>query len=119
MRGSKAQIDLSFTERIKRLIKSIPEGKVSTYGQIGAFAGDPRGARQVARILHSCAEKDNLPWHRVINRAGRISLPPGNGYELQYSILRKEGIRFNLDGSIDLSKFLWQPEDINRILEKV
>lgn len=110
--------NLTFTERAKRLISSIPKGKVSTYGQIAAFAGDPRGARQVARILHSCAEKDRLPWQRLINRKGRISLLPGNGYELQYSLLRKEGVRFNLDGSIDLKRFIWQPKDISMILKK-
>jgi methylated-DNA-protein-cysteine methyltransferase related protein len=108
----------SFTDRAKRLIKSIPKGKVATYGQIAAFAGDPRGARQVARLLHSCAEKDNLPWQRMINRTGRISLFPGHGYELQHSLLRKEGIRFRLDGSIDLGRFLWQPKDINKILNR-
>jgi methylated-DNA-protein-cysteine methyltransferase related protein len=108
----------SFTERVKRLIKSIPRGKVATYGQIAAFAGDPRGARQVARLLHSCAEKDNLPWQRTINRMGRISLLPGHGYELQHSLLRKEGIRFHLDGSIDLERYLWQPKDISKILNK-
>jgi methylated-DNA-protein-cysteine methyltransferase-like protein len=109
---------MTFTKRVKLLIKAIPRGKVSTYGQIAAFAGDPRGARQVARILHSCAEKDNLPWYRVINRMGRISLFMGNGYELQYSLLRKEGVRFSLDASIDLRIFLWQPKDIDRILKK-
>jgi methylated-DNA-protein-cysteine methyltransferase related protein len=110
-------VNLSFTEKAKRLIKSIPRGKVSTYGQIAAYAGDPRGARQVARLLHSCAEKDNLPWQRMINRRGRISLLPGNGYELQYSLLHKEGVRFKLDGSIDLDCFLWQPKDISKILK--
>lgn len=109
---------LSFTERAKSLIKSIPKGKVSTYGQIAAFAGDPRGARQVARLLHSCAEKDKLPWQRIINRQGRISLLPGHGYELQHSLLRKEGIKFNLDGSVDMKRYSWQPTDINKILQK-
>jgi methylated-DNA-protein-cysteine methyltransferase-like protein len=111
-------INLSFTERAKRLIKSIPKGKVATYGQVAAFAGDPRGARQVSRILHSCSEKDKLPWQRMINRTGRISLLPGHGYELQRSLLRKEGVRFALDGTIDLERYLWQPKDINMILKR-
>jgi methylated-DNA-protein-cysteine methyltransferase-like protein len=113
---SKMRTNLSFTERVKILIKSIPKGKVSTYGQIAAFAGDPRGARQVARILHSCAEKDKLPWQRIINRRGRISISSGQGYELQYSLLRKEGICFSSDGSIDLNKYLWHPTNIDRFL---
>jgi methylated-DNA-protein-cysteine methyltransferase related protein len=111
-------INQTFTERAKRLIKSIPKGRVATYGQIAAYSGDPRGARQVSRILHACSEKDKLPWYRMINRMGRISLLPGHGYELQRSLLRKEGIRFALDGTIDLKRYLWQPKDINKILDK-
>ena len=99
-----------FSERIKLIIKSIPRGKVASYGQIAAFAGNPRAARQVVRILHSSTTKDGLPWHRVINGQGRISLKPGQGYELQKRLLKKEGIKFSLDGSIDLNEFQWRPE---------
>ena len=56
-----------FTERVINIIKSIPIGKVMSYGQIAKVAGSPRGARQVVRILHSMSEKHKLPWHRVIN----------------------------------------------------
>jgi methylated-DNA-protein-cysteine methyltransferase-like protein len=106
----------SFTERVKRLIKAIPKGQVAAYGQIAAYAGDPRGARQVARILHACSDKDNLPWYRVINRSGRISLPRGQGHETQRSLLRNEAVRFRLDGAVDLERHLWQPKDIDKIL---
>ena len=100
----------SFTERVKELIRAIPPGKVATYGWIATLAGNPRAARQVARILHSCAEKDGLAWHRVINRNGRISLPPFAGYEVQKQLLEQEGIRFSCDDSIDLNRFHWQIE---------
>ena len=66
----------SYSERIKELIKRIPYGKVATYGQIASLAGNRRGARQVVRILHTCSQKENLPWHRVINARGSISLRP-------------------------------------------
>ncbi len=97
----------SFSERIKQLIKQIPSGKVATYGQIAAYAGNPRAARQVAWILHSCSRKDNLPWHRVINSKGRISLPYDGGYEVQKKLLELEGIVFNEDDFIDLNIYIW------------
>ncbi len=99
----------SLAENIKRIIKSIPRGKVCTYGQIAACAGNHRAARQVAWILHSSSEKDRLPWHRVINRKGRISLKDLNGYELQKFLLEKEGVRFDTRDTIDLAQYLWQP----------
>ncbi len=98
-----------FTIKTKRLIKQIPEGKVATYGLIAAMAGNPRAARQVARILHAGSKKDNLPWHRVINLHGRISLKPGNGYELQKQLLQKEGIVFDKTDTLCLQTCLWIP----------
>ncbi len=99
----------SFHQRIKDIIKKIPRGKVATYGQIATFAGNPRAARQVVRILYSSSKKDKLPWHRVINREGRISLKPGQGYEMQKALLTKEGIKFDISDAIDLDNFLWTP----------
>ena len=88
----------------------IPEGKVCTYGKIAEYAGDPRGARQVVRILHSCGEKERLPWHRVVNREGRIALKPMEGYEEQRELLENEGVEFDERGRIDLNRFLWEPD---------
>jgi methylated-DNA-protein-cysteine methyltransferase-like protein len=99
----------SFSERVKNLIKTIPPGQVATYGQIAAMAGNPRGARGVVWILHSSSRSAALPWQRVINRKGRISLSPGQGYEEQKSLLAAEGIRFDSRDRIDLKKFLWCP----------
>jgi methylated-DNA-protein-cysteine methyltransferase-like protein len=99
----------SFSQRIKALIKSIPKGKVSTYGQIAALAGNPRASRLVVWTLNSFSQKEKLPWHRVINSKGGISLKPGQGYEIQKMLLQKEGIKFEEDDSIDLKKYLWSP----------
>ena len=99
----------SFHDRVKVVIKKIPKGRVATYGQIAACAGNPRAARQVVRVLHSSSQKDKLPWHRVINREGRISLKPNQGYEIQKALLLKEGITFDKNDRIDLGRFLWQP----------
>jgi len=99
----------SFHDRVKIVIRKIPKGRVATYGQIAACAGNPRAARQVVRVLHSSSRKAKLPWHRVINREGRISLKPNQGYEIQKALLLKEGISFDKNDTIDLGRFLWQP----------
>jgi methylated-DNA-protein-cysteine methyltransferase-like protein len=82
---------------------------VTTYGIIAAGAGNGSGARQVARILHSSSKTHGLPWHRVVNRAGKISLPPGRGYELQRDLLLAEGVTFMAGNVIDFQHFLWLP----------
>jgi len=99
----------TFYQRVIAIIKNIHEGKVATYGQIATYAGNPRAARQVSYILHSSSEKEDLPWHRVINSKGSISLKPGHGYELQKQMLKKEGITFKENDCIDLKHFLWIP----------
>lgn len=99
----------SLTHRIRRIIKCIPFGKVATYGQVARLAGDPRGARQVAWILASSSRKENLPWHRVINSRGAISLPRGAGFEEQKIKLLEENVKFKQDGSIDLEIYRWHP----------
>ena len=68
------------------------------------MAGNHRAARQVSRILHSCSKKYDLPWHRVINSQGLISLN-NQAYDLQYELLKSEGVEFGLKNKIDLKKF--------------
>ncbi|MDD3732473.1 MAG: MGMT family protein [candidate division Zixibacteria bacterium] len=99
----------TFHQRLVRLIKKIPRGKVATYGQIARMAGNPRAARQVVWVLNSSWEKEKLPWYRVINSKGQISLKPGQGYELQKSLLEKEGVLFDDHGRVNLERFLWTP----------
>ena len=96
-----------FTEQVIDIIQSIPKGKVTSYGQIAKMAGNPRGARQVVRILHSMSRKFNLPWHRVINSKGRISLPDGEDAEHQKMLLLKEGVKVNDQNTINLKEFGW------------
>lgn len=100
-----------FTQKVIKLIGQIPPGQVTTYGMIAAGAGNPSGARQVSRILHSSSRKYNLPWHRVINRQGRISLPPGRGFEMQRDLLQSEGVNVCAGGKIDLERYLWLPHE--------
>jgi methylated-DNA-protein-cysteine methyltransferase related protein len=99
----------SFTQKVKDIIKKIPRGKVATYGQIATCAGNPRATRVVVWILNSSSQKDKLPWHRVINSKGQISLKPGQGYEIQRALLEKEGIKFDNNDSINFDIHLWKP----------
>ncbi|MBX0358043.1 MGMT family protein [Halobacillus sp. Nhm2S1] len=78
-----------FTQRIIQIILSIPKGRVMSYGQIAACAGNPRAARQVARALHSMSEKHELPWHRVVNAKGKIAVKDPLR---QRQLLEKEGV---------------------------
>jgi len=98
-----------FTERVIEVIRSIPAGKVMTYGQIARLAGSPRAARQVVRILHSMSQNYHLPWHRVINSKGQIGLKDDEGYHEQLFSLEAEGIEVGLNGIIDLEKYQWHP----------
>ncbi|MEE9516381.1 MAG: MGMT family protein [Candidatus Adiutricales bacterium] len=104
-----------FTEDVIRLISNIPEGKVLSYGMIAALAGRPRGARQVTRILTSSSRKYNLPWHRVVNAMGKISIKDPHFYEEQKQMLIAEGVEFSKDDRIDLDKFCWTVESISDI----
>lgn len=95
------------SQKIIDTIRKIPKGKVTTYGQIAAKAGNPQAARQVVRVLHTCSEKEHLPWFRVINSKGQISLKPGSGFELQKSLLEGEGVKFDDKDKIDFKKYGW------------
>jgi methylated-DNA-protein-cysteine methyltransferase-like protein len=80
------------TRRIVEQIRAIPAGFVVSYRDIAQASGLPNGARQVARVLHALAEKEGLPWHRVIRADGKIALPRGGLGELQAAMLRAEGV---------------------------
>ncbi|RDU37379.1 DNA methyltransferase [Neobacillus piezotolerans] len=98
-----------FTERTIGIIRDIPKGKVMTYGQIARLAGSPRAARQVVRVLHSMSEKYSLPWHRVVNSRGEISIQDEETRCQQILLLKLEGITFE-GNKINLKSFGYQPE---------
>ncbi|RNF38411.1 MGMT family protein [Planococcus salinus] len=98
-----------FTEKTIQIIKEIPPGKVMSYGQIAVQAGSPRGARQVARILHSLSEKHELPWHRVVNAEGKIMLRDEEARHAQTVFLQTEGVEVDQSGKVDLKRFRHDP----------
>lgn len=89
-----------------------------TYGRIAAVAGNPRGARQVTRILHSSTGKYDLPWHRVINSKGMISFPDERSILEQRTRLESEGIVFTASGRINLRTYLWDIRTMGDIDEE-
>ncbi|MDQ0860501.1 MGMT family protein [Bacillus sp. V2I10] len=99
----------TFTQRALLIIRSIPAGKVMTYGQVARCAGQPRGARQVVRILHSMSEKHRLPWHRVINSKGEIGMKETEAGRLQKKLLEEEGISFIGEYRIHLEDWIYDP----------
>ncbi len=93
-------------EKIYEVVKSIPKGRVATYGQVALLAGNPRWARVVGYALHVNPEPGIIPCHRVVNREGKVA--PGfafGGEDVQRQLLESEGIVFESDGRIDLEKY--------------
>lgn len=97
-----------FTQKVITIIKNIPDGNIMTYGQIARIAGSPKGARQVARILHSMSRKYHLPWHRVINAEGKLMMKDEALYNEQKMSLESEGVVCT-GGEVELSEYQYRP----------
>lgn len=104
---------MSFKEQVITTIKSVPRGKVATYGQIAGLCGSPRAAITVGQILHRSTEAENLPWQRVINGQGRISVTClEHPAQLQAALLKADGVEVVAKGDsllVNLEKYLWRP----------
>jgi methylated-DNA-protein-cysteine methyltransferase-like protein len=106
-----------FRAQVLEIVRAIPAGRVMTYGQIAALIPPPpgvdlRGYEHVkARwVGYAMAESpDELPWQRVVNARGRISLRAGEGPEVQRLLLTDEGVVVGGDGRIDLARHAWEP----------
>ena len=101
----------SLHRRIHSVVSRIPRGRVATYGQLARLAGVPGQARLVGYALSALPEGTTIPWHRVVNVKGEISMrTSGSDHDqLQRVILRREGVRFDRLGVISLSAFQWRP----------
>lgn len=97
----------SVFERIYEVVKRIPYGRVATYGQVAAMAGNPRWARVVGYALHANPDPEHIPCFRVVNRNGEVSKAFAFGGEnMQIQLLQADGIDVK-DGKVDLSKYQW------------
>ncbi|EKY3197111.1 MGMT family protein [Cronobacter turicensis] len=97
----------TFPQRVYQIVAAIPEGFVTTYGEVARLAGSPRAARQVGGVLKRLPEGSKLPWHRVVNRRGEISLT-GPDLQRQRQALLAEGVQVSGKGEIDLARYGWR-----------
>ncbi len=98
-----------FDQRIWQVVAMIPRGRVATYGDVARQAGIPGAARRVGRALGSLPAGTRIPWHRVVNASGRLSLPGGSdGHRVQRERLEGEGLVFRGE-RLDLRTCRWQP----------
>jgi methylated-DNA-protein-cysteine methyltransferase related protein len=96
--------------RLYAVVGAIPRGRVATYGQVAAVAGLPGRARQVGYALHALPEGTRVPWQRVVNSQGRVSVRAEPVHEeRQRALLEAEGVAFDEHGRIDLARFGWRP----------
>lgn len=99
-----------FTKNLIDIIQHIPEGTVMTYGQIAKVSGNPQAARQVARVLHTMSKKYHLPWHRVVNVQGKISIQDEELFQVQKLSLEGEGVVVDSRNRVDLQQYQHTPE---------
>src|SRR2546423_7905795 len=95
--------------RIRRVVGRIPRGRVATYGQIARLAGLPGQARLVGYAMHALPSGSDVPWQRVVNAKGEISIPGDNG-AWQRELLEREGVRFDARRRVPLATFQWRPK---------
>ena len=96
---------------IYRVVSRIPRGRVATYGQIAELAGIPGQPRRVGYALSALSEDSYVPWHRVINAKGGISVRSQLGVEMvQRMMLEQEGVVFGSNARVSLARFRWQPK---------
>ncbi|EPP1031572.1 MGMT family protein [Cronobacter turicensis] len=97
----------TFPQRVYQIVAAIPQGCVTTYGEVARLAGSPRAARQVGGVLKRLPEGSKLPWHRVVNRRGEISLT-GPDLQRQRQALLADGVQVSGKGEINLARYGWR-----------
>lgn len=100
---------MSVFNQIYNVVQKIPKGKVATYGTVARMAGNPRWSRVVGYAIHVNPAPGIIPCHRVVNREGKTAATFAfGGGDIQRQMLEQEGIVFESDGHIDLSKYGWK-----------
>ena len=101
----------TFQSLVYRIVAKCPRGRVVSYGAVAALAGKPRAARAVGAAMRELPEDSHIPWWRVINGKGEVSMRDiGHGPVIQRKLLQREGVRFNKAGRVDWEKFGWSGE---------
>ncbi|MGD8456248.1 MAG: MGMT family protein [Anaerolineales bacterium] len=118
-----------FYERVYAVVRQIPKGQVTSYGRIAEMLGASGAARQVGYAMSALKNRAdhphyaNIPWQRVVNREGRISIKGSEGGRLyQAELLREEGVEVDHDLKIDMDKFLWEgllPHEVQELIKDI
>lgn len=105
--GVDERMEKTTFELIYDVVKQIPKGKVATYGQVAALAGNKKWSRVVGYALHANPDPEHIPCHRVVNRLGEVSKAFAFGGEnRQITLLENEGVK--LDGNrVNIEKYRW------------
>jgi methylated-DNA-protein-cysteine methyltransferase-like protein len=104
-----------FAEQVYRVVRAIPRGKVLSYGGVAAILGKPRAARGVGSALFALEDGNDVPWWRVVNHNGEISIKGvPHGPAIQRALLEREGVRFDRHGRIDWKRFGWSADGVSR-----
>ncbi len=100
-----------FKKAVERIVGTVPAGTVVSYGQVAAYVGVPQAARQVGQALKNMEEVE-LPWWRVINNAGRISIKGNWNHDaqMQKELLENEGVVVGDDFSVKIEKYRYRPD---------
>ncbi len=113
-----------FNELVYALVSAIPRGHVLSYGRVAQLLGVPNGAREVGWALSglSARREPEVPWHRVVNAQGQVSIKgsPGAAFE-QRQRLEAEGIEFDDHDRLDMARYLWRPTppEVEAIIEEL
>ena len=103
----------TFSKKAELIMKSIPKGKIISYGAVAALAGSPKAVRRVVQILH---RTDNIPWHRIVNSQGKIAIKDYDGFQEQKMLLKMEGVKSDSKGKIELEKYQWKCYSIDELI---
>jgi methylated-DNA-protein-cysteine methyltransferase related protein len=107
----------TFYRRVYRVVRHIPKGRVATYGVLARLAGRPGAARTVGWALSALPDDADVPWWRVLNASGRISLSAHEHTSVvQRALLLREGVRFAPGGAVNLSLFGWPAEAYDSVV---
>jgi methylated-DNA-protein-cysteine methyltransferase-like protein len=121
--------DIPFYEQVYAVVRQIPAGQVTSYGRVAEMLGYKGRARQVGYAMSALKHKDgqpayeNVPWQRVVNFEGRITIKGSrHGRITQAELLKAEGIKVNAKLQVDMKKYLWDgllPHEIQALLKQI
>lgn len=110
--GAPRHSSRDFAAAVYDVVRSIPEGRVTSYGSVAALVGHPRAARGVGAALNALPADTDVPWWRVVNRNGEVTIPAELGMRsLQRTLLAAENVAFLDSGRVDLDAHAWSGPD--------